>query len=225
MIGQRPDGSLRSTTTYFDQFLGIISTTATLTVAGDTRPGDVVTNGEIVNASGASAGLDSVRFPQVTFPDRGGIRLDRFVVEFSTEFISGTGPFAFETSDYTGLPALSLRYPDESAAPLITPQVSARLAPADSDGDGLDDADDACPSSDLSPTVVIDGCNLHVDNALDATGCTISDRVDDCAAGARRHLGFTLCVGRLTLSLAKERVITLRDTAKILYCAARADLP
>src|SRR5262249_19800254 len=45
------------------------------------------------------------------------------------------------------------------------------------DGDGVPNAQDACPHSDLSPTVSIDGCNSGVSNSVFASGCTISDFV------------------------------------------------
>ena len=55
----------------------------------------------------------------------------------------------------------------------------------DVDGDGFGDpgfpvntcAEDACPDSDLSPTVVIDGEDTGVENELLPGGCTISDLI------------------------------------------------
>ena len=50
---------------------------------------------------------------------------------------------------------------------------------ADSDGDGIPDDEDNCPNSDLSDTVVIDGCDSGVANTLLSDGCTIADLIAD----------------------------------------------
>ena len=95
----------------------------------------------------------------------------------------------------------------------------------DSDGDGVLDSDDACPNSDLAPTVVIDGCDSGVGNALDATGCTISDLIAEIAAGAKNHGGFVSGVAHLLNDLKKAGVISGGDKGAIQRCAAQADLP
>ena len=95
----------------------------------------------------------------------------------------------------------------------------------DSDGDGVLDSDDACPNSDLAPTVVIDGCDSGVANALDATGCTISDLIAGVAAGAKNHGGFVSGVAHLLNDLKKAGVISGSDKGAIQRCAAQANLP
>lgn len=100
-----------------------------------------------------------------------------------------------------------------------------QLAVVDSDGDGVPDGADACSNSDLSSTVVIDGCESGVANALDADGCTISDLVAECADGARNHGAFVSCVAHLTNDLQTDRVISGREKGAIQRCAARSDLP
>ncbi len=50
-------------------------------------------------------------------------------------------------------------------------------AALDADGDTVDNANDVCPCSDLSPTIVIDGEDTGVANDLLDTGCTISDLI------------------------------------------------
>ncbi|HEY7491635.1 MAG TPA: LamG domain-containing protein, partial [Candidatus Tectomicrobia bacterium] len=45
--------------------------------------------------------------------------------------------------------------------------------PPDQDGDDTPDSEDACPSSDLRPTVSIDGCDTGVANPSLPTGCTL----------------------------------------------------
>ncbi len=61
--------------------------------------------------------------------------------------------------------------------------------------------------------VIIDGCDSGVENHIFEDGCTISDRIAACAAGARNHGELVSCVAHLTnnlsvvdLSPAKKRV-------------------
>jgi hypothetical protein len=96
---------------------------------------------------------------------------------------------------------------------------------ADGDLDLVGNACDACPTSDLAATVVIDGCDSGVKNALFPTGCTISDRVGVCAVGAKNHGKFVSCVAKLTNELKKSKVISGRQKGAIQSCAAQADIP
>jgi choice-of-anchor B domain-containing protein len=95
----------------------------------------------------------------------------------------------------------------------------------DTDGDGVPDEDDACPNSILDPTVVIDGCDSQVSNALLSEGCTISDEVDECAANSRKHGAFRRCVSKLGDGLQKDGVLTGPEKDQILSCAGQADIP
>lgn len=95
----------------------------------------------------------------------------------------------------------------------------------DTDGDGIADDDDACPSSDLSATVVIDGCDSGVDNTLGADGCTLSDLVGMCVEGAKNHGKYVSCVAQLTNDLKKAGIITGAEKGAITSCAAQANLP
>ncbi len=52
----------------------------------------------------------------------------------------------------------------------------------DSDGDGVNDADDACPDSDLSATIVINGNDTGVENELAGDGCSLSDLIAELLA-------------------------------------------
>jgi hypothetical protein len=96
---------------------------------------------------------------------------------------------------------------------------------ADSDGDGIADEEDACPTSDLSPTVVIDSCDSKVPNLLSPNGCTITDQIADCAEAATSHEAFISCVDAFTTGLKKQRLITARQKNAIDGCAAQADIP
>jgi len=95
----------------------------------------------------------------------------------------------------------------------------------DTDGDGYPDDEDGCPESDLSNTVVIDGCDSGVANLLLASGCTISDLIADCAAASDNHGQFVSCVSQLTNDLKREGLISGREKGALQRCAARADVP
>ena len=95
----------------------------------------------------------------------------------------------------------------------------------DTDTDGLGDACDQCPNSDLGATVVIDSCDSGVTNTLFPSGCSLADRLADCAAGVKNHGKYVSCVARLTNTLKREGLITGRQKGKIQSCAAKADIP
>ncbi|HEX5884204.1 MAG TPA: hypothetical protein VFY67_06630 [Pyrinomonadaceae bacterium] len=84
---------------------------------------------------------------------------------------------------------------------------------------------DECPNSDLSTTVVIDGCNSGVPNTLFPSGCTISDRIAACAEGASTHGQFVRCVSDVTNDLKKAGTITGQQGGAIESCAGRANIP
>ncbi len=117
--------------------------------------------------------------------------------------------------------ATGVRTVVENANEVIFPEGE----PPDTDGDGVPDDMDECPNSDLSPTVVIDGCDSGVPNHLFEDGCTISDLVTECADGARNHGAFRRCVSKLGNALKKDGVITPPEKDQILSCASRADIP
>ena len=95
----------------------------------------------------------------------------------------------------------------------------------DTDGDGVIDPNDACRNSDLAATVVIDGCDSGVGNHLFEDGCTMADRIAECAGNAGNHGGFVSCVARLAHDWTEQGVITPRDKGPIQRCAAQASLP
>jgi hypothetical protein len=95
----------------------------------------------------------------------------------------------------------------------------------DNDGDGVPNDEDACPKSDRSTTVVIDGCDSEVTNTVFPSGCTLADLLDDCADKARKHHKFVHCVARLTSTMKRIGIITGQQKDTIQSCAAQADLP
>lgn len=92
----------------------------------------------------------------------------------------------------------------------------------DADLDGVPDDVDCEPHSDLSPTVVIDGCDSGVPNTFFTNGCTISDLINHCAADARNHGGFVSCVAHLGNDLKSAGIITGNQKGAIQSCAAHA---
>ena len=96
----------------------------------------------------------------------------------------------------------------------------------DSDGDGVNDDEDACPDSILTETVVIGELDSGVANTLfldgDRRGCTLADLVQACADASGRHREFVRCVAILAVSLKREDVLTRREAAKLVRTAARS---
>jgi hypothetical protein len=95
----------------------------------------------------------------------------------------------------------------------------------DSDGDGVGDACDSCPGSDISATIVIDGCDTGVPNQVFDTGCTMAEVLLDCALTATNHGDYVSCVTDLVNGWKAAGLVTGREQGEIVRCAARADLP
>jgi hypothetical protein len=108
------------------------------------------------------------------------------------------------------------------AADALTRSVLQQL---DQDGDGIANSEDACPNSNLRASVVINSCDSRVPNILFSTGCTISDFVGQCAAGAGNHGGFVSCVAHLTNGLVSAGTIADAQKGAIQSCAAQAKTP
>jgi len=104
----------------------------------------------------------------------------------------------------------------------VTPEFSPT---EDSDGDGVLDDEDECPDSNLSATVVIDGCDSRMPNTVFPSGCTISDLIAACAEGASNHGQFVSCVSALANDLKKPGTITGQPKGAIQSCAAQANIP
>jgi len=96
---------------------------------------------------------------------------------------------------------------------------------SDSDGDGIPDDQDACPDSDTSDTIVIDGCDSGVDNVLFDDGCTISDLISQYAEDVKNHGQFVSGVSHMLNNLKKDGIISGKDKEKIQSCAGSADMP
>ena len=72
----------------------------------------------------------------------------------------------------------------------------------DKDFDAVaDDDGDRCLASDLRPSLIIGGTDTNVSNTFFANGCTISDLVQVCKAGAKNHGAYVSCGASLTNAL------------------------
>jgi hypothetical protein len=99
------------------------------------------------------------------------------------------------------------------------------LCDPDSDGDGVVDAADSCPDSDLEPTVVIDGCDSGVGNQLFADGCTMTDLLSQCADEAVDNPAYVSCVAALLQGWKKDGLIVPGEQGAIRSCAAQTTFP
>jgi hypothetical protein len=94
----------------------------------------------------------------------------------------------------------------------------------DSDEDGVPDDADCDLSSDLSPTVVLAGCNSGVSNRMVSDGCTIADLIVACADDAKNHGKFSSCVAAITNDLERNGKISDSGKLMIQSCAAQTDI-
>ena len=80
---------------------------------------------------------------------------------------------------------------------------------------------DECPDSDVRTTVIFGDCDTGIENFAFDDGCTLSDRLRDCAPGARNHGAWVSCVARRTRDLVRDGLLDREQAGKITSCAAR----
>lgn len=95
------------------------------------------------------------------------------------------------------------------------------IASLDTDGDGIPDAADACPASDVNPTLVLNGCGTGVTNTLDANGCTLADHFGAVGSSAKNHGEYVAVVTRFVNRLVDENLIETNKKGAVISCAAR----
>ena len=95
----------------------------------------------------------------------------------------------------------------------------------DADLDGLADQLDCDPTSDLSATLVIAGCDSGVTNFSFTSGCTFSDLIQQIGANSRNHGQFESGVAHLTNALKSAGLISGNQKSVIQRCAAGANIP
>jgi len=56
-------------------------------------------------------------------------------------------------------------------------------------------------------------------------GCSIADRIAECAASAGNHGGFVSCVAGIAQELTYAELISGRQKGKLMSCSGKAGLP
>jgi hypothetical protein len=103
--------------------------------------------------------------------------------------------------------------------------VQTSACPPDADHDGVPDEADACLASDLSATVVIEGCDSRAENDVLPDGCTIADLVTTCLEDASTPIRALLCITRLTKDLRRDGALSAREAVGIVGCTVRSLFP
>jgi hypothetical protein len=124
--------------------------------------------------------------------------------------------------------------PNQLMEPAINPDLVSSVKPPQdltlplltdlgwfTDRDGVLDGVDHCLGSDISPTVVVNGCDSGATNDVAANGCSNADVVNVCspllAAGRPAYVACTFLAASY---LQHQRLITGRDRGAIVSCAA-----
>ena len=92
---------------------------------------------------------------------------------------------------------------------------------ADDDNDGVPDANDANPFSNMQPTVTVGGCDSRSPNAVFPNGLTIMDRLTSITA--KNHGDFVSQVNAILTEARGLGLITGAEKGAIDACAARSN--
>ncbi|MGN6134192.1 MAG: hypothetical protein ACTHOU_06795 [Aureliella sp.] len=98
---------------------------------------------------------------------------------------------------------------------------------SDSDGDQIPDSLDDCPNSDFSPLVDVGSGATTIDNValgVDEFGCTVQDRVNECADAAKNHGQYVSCIGQLADELYNSGDITKAQRQQMKTGAAKSSV-
>lgn len=126
--------------------------------------------------------------------------------------------------------AAQLNVMREPTAHFVLVEDCANVVVVDTDGDGVADDVDACPESDLRPTVFIRDIDTGIPNLIDgqpvnADGCSLADLVaeviNDAAASARNRGEFLRAVVRGLNELHREGLLPRRLFGHLENSAAR----
>lgn len=96
------------------------------------------------------------------------------------------------------------------------------IASSDTDGDGIVDNEDNCPTSDMNLMIAIDSCDSGVDNILFPDGCSVNDYIAECAASATTHGMFVSCITGILHPLKQKGYISGKEKGAIQKCTALA---
>ena len=97
----------------------------------------------------------------------------------------------------------------------LSATITSLLLLNDTDGDGINDDEDACVNSDLSATVIFNGNDSGVNNALLIDGCTISDSINALFTQALNHGEFVSEVSKLLKRLEDKGIISKTNKGSI----------
>lgn len=146
------------------------------------------------------------------------------IIEAPTGFDNGH-PKVKEVRNQSGSYELSVGSFPAQQNPLFAIDFDAhtvRYVVLDEDGDGVTDDIDQCPASVVTTTVMFGWLDSGVTNAVDANGCTISDRYMDCqeivAAAATDIPSFqgpTYCEMQVTYSLYHDGLVDYSDVRQL----------
>ena len=94
----------------------------------------------------------------------------------------------------------------------------------DAYGDEVPDSEDACPNSDVRPTVFVGTCNAIVPTISFRTAAPWRT-IADAAARSKNHAAFVSGVAHLTNDWVRQGIITGAQKGAIQSCAGKAKLP
>lgn len=91
--------------------------------------------------------------------------------------------------------------------------------PADTDGDGVADDEDAYPHSDMQSTIVIGSCNSSVANQHIGNGAFMMDLINEAADQAKNRGGFVSKLANLTNEWKKQKLMSGKEKGRVMECA------
>jgi hypothetical protein len=94
----------------------------------------------------------------------------------------------------------------------------------DADTDLVPDDSDACANSAVGATISIGGISSGVPDKVFSNGCSIKQRIDECAAGATNRGGFNSCVAHVGDDAAIAGMISSAQKDALQSAAARAKI-
>jgi hypothetical protein len=114
-----------------------------------------------------------------------------------------------------------------------TVSINVQSPVVDDDGDGVPNDDDDCDNSIVGGTIVIDGCDSGVANAIgegaaDVSGCTLADKIGaDVAAAsqsAKNHGKFVSSMAQRLNTMVRDGLITGAQKDALMSCIGSSSL-
>jgi hypothetical protein len=94
----------------------------------------------------------------------------------------------------------------------------------DADTDLVPDDSDACANSAVGTTISIGGISSGVPDKVFSNGCSMTQRIDECAAGATTRGGFNSCVAHVGDDAKNAGMISSAQKDALQSAAARAKI-